>query len=320
MNSDTIVSEYISFSKQCINRYFKKILEENYHQEIVNILINNYIDSRYYSNSDNLPLTIRTNLNKAKASFKGADLQIADNVIKTFNFILYFDNVIECESSVKVVEAIANFRETVLSIKQNKSFNDSLLEMVKEDLIKKKEFLDSFDSDKFQFDCQLTNLDRVYDVSLNQSLKFPNVYSSRAIDKVFKSKDLAEKRSLVEYNYTALQVLRDLIQGNHYEYLVDYPSAISEKEEDFRKLFDVLDHEMLRKRISIKISFADFLKEKSKIYEYMREGFMFVACLDNSFIEDEANLNFLKIFKFIMVKRRNSFIDINNYKNVIKVE
>lgn len=317
---NNIVSEYINFSRQCINRYFKKILANQYEQEIVNKLVNNYIDSRYYSNNDNLSFLIRTNLSKASEEFTGGERKTADNVVKTFNFIMYFDNVIECESTVKVIEAIAGFRLNVLDIETDKAFEDSLLEMVKEDLIKKKEFIDSFDAKKFDFECNLTTKDGLYDVVINQNLKFPNVYNSVVIDKVFKSKDLADKRAQLEYNFTALQVLKDIIKGNYFEYLVSYPSGISTKEGDLEKLLAILDNEVLIDRISIKISFDDFMMEKDTIYEFMRKGYKFTTMLNNNFTEDDHNIRLLTVFKYIIVNRRNSFIEVNNYKNTIKVE
>lgn len=317
---NNIISEYINFSKQCINRYFKKILANQYQQEIVNKLVNNYIDSRYYSSSDNLSLLIRNNLNKASSEFTGADKELADNVVKTFNFILYFDNVIECESTVKVIEALANFRENVLKIAKESSFEEEFLEMLKTDLIKKKEYIDSFDAKKFDFECSLTTHDRLYDVTVNQNLKFPNVYNSAVIDKVFKSKDLADKRTVLEYKFTSLQVLKDLIKGVTYEYLVTYPSGISTKEGELEKLFAILDNEVLIERVSIKINFDDFINEKEVIYEYMRKGYKFAVILKNNFVEDETNTRLLTVFKYIIINRRNSFIEVNNYKNTIKVE
>lgn len=320
MNESNIVSDYIVFSKQCINKYFKIILDKDYNQDICNKLINLYIDTRYYSSNSNLPFAIRATLNNALTEFKGLDLKTALNVVKTFNFIMYFDNVTECDSVVKVIEALAEFRQNVLNIPSDKVFQEKLLETIKEDLIKKKEYIDAFDVDKFNFEQSLTNIDKVYNVILNQNLKFPNVYNSAVIDKVFKSKDLADKRALVEYNYTAHQVLKDIIKGNHYEYLVDYPREISKKEEEMDKLFNIFNNEVLIDRISIKINFDDFLKEKEKIYTYMRNGYKFAVQIDNKFIEDNHNLNLLKVFKYIIVKRRNSFIEINTYKNIIKVE
>lgn len=318
--NNNIITEYINFSKQCINHYFKLIMDKKYNKDIVNKLINVYIDSRYYTNTNNLPLTIRTNLNKASEEFKGADKDVASNVIKIFNFIMYFDNVVECESTVRVIEAIAKFRTNILDIKTNEKFNNTLLEVIKDDLIKKKEFIDTIDSDKFSFETLLTTKDKVYDVIVNQNLKFPVVYNSTVIDKVFKSKDLIDKRSIVEYNFTSLQILKDLISGSYYEYLITYPPKASANPEKLEQLFNIINNEMLLSRIVIKINFKDFLNEKEIIYEYMRLGYKFAAVLENGFIEDDYNLNLLRVFKYIIINRRNSFIDVNSYKNIIKVD
>lgn len=320
MKNGTIVSEYINFSKQCLNCYFQKILVQHYEQEIVKALINDYIDARYYFTSSNLPLNIRQALNKAKLKYKGQDALKAEKIVQTFNFIMYFDNVIEAESTVKIVEAISAFRQMVLGIEKEKDFNEELLNMVREDLIKKKDFLEGYSNDKFKFDTLLTTQARVYDVVLNQNLNFPNVYSPRVIDKLFNSKNIIEKRALVEYNYTALAVLKDIIQGNLAEYLVVYPENISETEEELKRLFGLLDHSILKRRVCIKIKFEEFLNEKNKIFNLMKDGYRFAVYLENSFVEDETNLNYLRVFKYIIINRRNSFVEINDYKNVIKVE
>lgn len=316
-----IVTEYINFSKSCINKYLKKILGKYYNQELSNRLLNVYINSRYYdeylSSNQDLAYNIKENLKGTKkAILNEENKKELENTMKVFEYIFYFDNVIECPSINEVIEEIEKFRKERLGINKNKKFNQDLFEMVKEDLIKKKEYLETIESKKFDFNFSLTNIRNLYDVKLNHNLKFPIVYNSVVIDKVFNSKDLAQRKSVVEFSYTALKVLKDIIKGNfEYKYLVQYPSAISKKKTLSKKMFSILDNDILKEKIFIKITYDDFNKEKDAIYGYMRNGYKFVIILDDDF--EEENLKLLSIFRYIMVSKNNSSKVINKYRNII---
>ncbi len=318
-----IITEYFNFSKTCVNNYLKKILGKYYDREIADKYIKVYMDTRYYGkySKDNIPFSdnVKNNLDYIYKLHERRDPEKKINYAnKAFGFIYYFDNVIECESINEIIDQIEVFRKDELGINKSKKFNTDLFEMVKEDLIKKKEYLDTINSEKFNFDYDATNLENVYDIRINQSLKFPAVYNSVMIDKVFNSSDLAQRRANIEFSFGALKVLKDIIRGIfNFEYLVQYPSDISNKKTLNKKLFSILDNDMLKDRVIIKIDYDDFLKEKESIYESMRIGYKYAVILNNSFEETESNIALLTVFKYIIVNSSNKYIFVDNYRNVI---
>ncbi len=321
-----IITEYFNFSKSCVNNYLKKILGKYYDRDTAERYLKVYMDSRYFGKyskeyvefSDN----VRNNLNYIYKLYERRDTdKKMYYTIKAFDFIYYFDNVIECESINKIIDEVETFRKDELGINKNKKFNNDLFEMVKADLIKKKEYLDTINSDKFNFDYDVTTMENVYEIRINQNLKFPVVYNSVMIDKVFNSADIAQRRATIEFAFGALKVLKDIIKGIFtFEYLVQYPSGISKKKTLYNKLFSILDNDILKDRVVIKINYTDFIEEKESIYENMRAGYKFAVVLDSSFKEDENNILLLKVFKYIIAQGNNQFRFLDNLRNVIYME
>lgn len=315
-----IVSEYINFSRVCINRYLKTILKNLYDEEIASSLTNCYIETRYYKSPSNLALTITNTLNNYASKYYGSDKIKAENIIKTFNFIMYFDNVFETDSVLKVINALSAFRIEVLKIPVDNRFSPGMLEMVKNDLISKKEYLDSFLTPKFDFITTLTDKDNIYDIIINQNLKFPNIYSPTVINRVFKGKELESKRIPMEWTFASLTVLKNIISGTYHNYLVSFPNTLLEEKEKLESLMNIFDQELLLQRITIKLLFKDFKSNKELFYNYLKKGYNFALILDQDFEENEENESYLKLFKYLIVNRRHKFKVLEQYNNVIRMD
>ena len=324
--NNNIITEYFNFSKTCVNNYLKKILGKYYDRETGEKYLKIYMDTRYYGKYFNKNISffdnVKNNMNyiyKLNASVD-KDKKIY-YTIKAFEFIYYFDNVIACDSINEIIDEIETFRKEELGINKNKKFNADLFEQVKEDLIKKKEYIDTINSDKFNYDYNMTNLEDVYDVRINQNLKFPVVYNSVMIDKVFNSKDLAQRRAMIEFSFAALIVLKDIIKGVFdFEYLINYPSEISTKKTLYSRLMSILNNEILKERITIKINYSDFLQEKEIIYNEIRHGYKFAVILDSEFRDTEEDAALLPVFKYIIVSKKKNYMHLNNYRNIIYLE
>lgn len=320
-----IINEYIDFAKNCINKYAKKILGKHYNQNVVNRLLKVYVDSRYYdvylSSGKDLAFNIRENLKNVSEKLKRQENHDeVDYALETFDYILYFDNVLECESINEKITEIEKFRKERLGINKNKKFNIDLFETVKDDLMKKKEYIESIDNKKFEFNCELTNINNLYDVKITQNLKFPVVYNSAVIDKIFNSSEISQRKAAVEFAFSALKVLKDVIKGDfNYKYLVQYPGGISKKKVLNNKLYSILNNDMLREKVIIKIEHSDFKKEKEIIYENIRKGYKYAIIIDDTFVENEDNIKLLSVFKYI-IKNKNTKEGIEKrYKNIIYI-
>lgn len=320
-----VITEYINFSKICVNKYLKKILGKHYDQELVNRLLIVYVNSRYYdvylSSGNNFALNIRENLQDTRSAIENNEnKEQVDFILEAFEYMFYFDNVLECESINEKIEEIEVFRKERLGINRSKKFSGDLFNMIRDDLIKKKEYIDTIDNKKFDFDYSLTNIRNLYDVVLNQNLKFPIVYNSAVIDSIFKSDELSQRKAMVEYSFAALKVLKDIIKGNfEYKYLVKYPGGISRKKTLHKKLSTMIDNDILKEKVLIKINYDDFLKERDAIYTDMRRGFKYVVILNEDFEDNVDNVKLLSVFKYIIMKKNQSFNGKDRFSNIIYI-
>ncbi len=320
-----IINEYINFSKSCVNKYLKKILGKHYNQNIVSRLMKVYVDSRYYdvylSSGKDLAFNIRDNLfNLSEKLKKQENPKEVEYTLGCFEYVFYFDNVIECESINEKIAEIEKYRKEKLGINKNKKFNIDLFNTIKDDLIKKKEYIETIDNKKFEFNCELTNILNLYDVTITQNLKFPVVYNSAVIDKIFNSSEISQRKSAVEFAFAALKVLKDVIKGDfNYKYLVKYPGGISKKKILNNKLYSILDNDMLREKVIIKIEYSNFKKEKESIYEKIRKGYKFAVILDDSFVENEDDIKLLSVFKYILLRKDSRKEVEKRYKNIVHI-
>ena len=104
--ASNIVKEYIDFSKKNITKYLKIILEQDYSKEIIEPLLDTYINVRYYNNYDIKYKVFESNINyymKQKAIKINEEkeeeyISKVKKIFYLFKYILYFDNVLEYES------------------------------------------------------------------------------------------------------------------------------------------------------------------------------------------------------------------------------
>ena len=72
----------------------------------------------------------------------------------------------------------------------------------------------------------------------------------------------------------------------------------------------------LMEKISMKIRYENFLENKEKIYELMRNGYKFAIILDNSFKVNYKNIEDLNMFKYIIInKNLKHYKEIQDFKN-----
>ena len=64
--------------------------------------------------------------------------------------------------------------------------------------------------------------------------------------------------------------------------------------------------------MNLKINYGDFIKNKAKVFELIKEGYKFVLVIDNEF-EDVEELRKLQMFSFIIVEKH-----LKCYKQIAK--
>ena len=240
--ANNIAREYIDFSKKNITKYLKIILDKYYAKKIVDPLLEVYINVRYYNNEDIKYKNFTSNINYylRQKAIEMKENEDEDTIFKIkntfylFKYILYFDNVEEYESLKKVILEIDEYRNEELGL-NDETFIDSLYELVKENESRKDKYLKSFDSEKFSVSLIKTNNKKVYQVKLDNTIKFNRIYSEYSINKVYSEGIVNEQKSFITYYLTSKIILENAIKGEFdTNLIVDFPISIFEKEQKLR--------------------------------------------------------------------------------------
>lgn len=302
--SCNIVNEYIDFSRKAIKKYVKMILERYYDQDLFDDVINAYINTRYYDMYQNVDDRFKVNivyyLKKALEKVKDDDTykNKARYMFHTFKYILYFDSVIECDSIRPIIHEIYDYRKKLGLIDED--FESKFYNVLKDDLLAKKNFINSFNDKNFNVDYVKIEK-QVFDCNLVHNIKFSKIYSDYAINKVFDSKEIGEQKLFVTYSLLGCKVLQDIIKGNFTkEYLVDYEVSLKNKPKKKKKLLNIIDNDIVKEKVFLKIPFSKFMEDKDEIYSLTKAGFKIAIILDSSFVFEYENVMLLKVFSYII--------------------
>lgn len=316
--ANNIAKEYIDFSKKNIIKYLKVILEKYYNKTLVDSLLEEYISVRYYNNEERKFKSLEANLNyylkeKSKVLNSDADEEMSFRIKNTFylfKYILYFDNVLECESLKEKILEIDEFRNETLCLNDT-LFVDNFYKLVKENELRKAKYLKSFDNEKFLLDVFKTNNSKVNKLKLNNTIKFNKIYSDYSIDKVYNEGIVNEQKIFILYYLSSLLILKNVINGEYDKnYIVDFPISIFDKEQKLNRLINIIDNELVKNNIIIRFKYSDYLLYKEKISIWIKEGFQIAIEIDDKYNYDDSSKIWLDIFKYIIIdKNKQNYFD-----------
>ena len=298
-----IASEYISFSQNSIKKYLMLILDHYYDQSIFDDMINAYINTRYYNLypviSDKFEENIVYYLKKSVLNIDDKFKDKARYMFKMFKYVLYFDGAFECDSVRKLISEIKMFRLIELKLSDS-NFESKLYNMLEEDLIAKKNFLDSFSDKNFTMN-YLKLKDKIFYCVLDHNLKFSKLYSDYAIEKVFSNKVISEQKLFVSYSLACVKALEDIIKGDFDKiYILDYVFSLVSKPKKNQRLLKTIDNDIIKEKLVLKIKYSDYLTNHEAVYELTRSGFKIALEIDSSFEFTDDNNKLLKIFAYII--------------------
>lgn len=321
--ANNIAKEYIEFSKKNIAKYLKIILAKYYSRAIVDPLLEEYINIRYYNSEDKKFKSLESNLNyylkeKSKVLNEEADEETSFKIKKTFylfKYILYLDNVIPYESLKEIVLEIDEYRNETLWLNDN-SFAEDFYKLVKENETRKEKYLKSFNNEKFFIEAFQTSNKKVYKLKLNNTIKFNKIYSDYSKNKVYNEGIVNEQKILILYYLTSKLILENVIKGQFDEnFIVDFPISIFEKEQKLNRLINVIDNELIKNNIIIRFKYNDYQLNKEKINTWIKEGFQVAVEIDDKYNYDEKSKIWLDIFKYIIIdKNKQNYF---NQENII---
>ena len=306
-----VVEEYIEFSKKNIFKYLKLILEKYYDKEIAQNLVETYINIRYY-NTDQKTKNLEKNINYY---LKQKVTEILDEekeekikiIFYVFKYILYFDNVKEYEKNI--IEEIVEYRKSISL--ENNGFKEEITKLIKENEKRKQKYLEAFKSDHFLLDQIKTNKKNVYFVELKNNIKFNKIYSSYSINKVYNSGLVNEQKDFIIYYQISIEILKNAIIGNfNQEYIVDFPLSIFKKKQKTIRLFDIINNEMIKNNLILKLTYSSYLENKEQINEWIKEGYKVAIIIDEKYNYEEKEKMWLEIFNYVIVEQeKKGFFD-----------
>ncbi len=318
-----IMNEYIEITKKQISTYLKLVFEDKYDENINNIYIEKYINSRYYNFfSDSESTTIRTIiLNELKKTQEYAisnnfyNKEIIEKIHVFFCYVLYFDDVVYCKDIRTKIVKIAKLRKRILN-KEDDLFEQNLYNEMIEANENKEKLLSKFDTKEFFL--KITNYkqkNNIYRVNLKYNFKFPMEYSEMAINKVFNTGITSEDKLTIEYYLIVVQVIKDIIRQNFKkQYIVEFAASLLIKSKKIKSILNCIDNSAIQDKISLKIRYEDFLQNKEPVYDLMREGYRFCVILDDSFEINYKNMENLKMFKYVILDK-----ELQNYNEIMQL-
>lgn len=321
--ANNVAKEYIEFSQKNITKYLRIILDKYYSRAIIDPLLEEYINIRYYNNEDKKYKNLEANINyylkeKAKTLLEDPTEEETFKIKSTFylfKYILYLDNVLPYESLKEIVLEIDEYRNETLWLNES-NFTDDFYKIVKENEKRKEKYLKSFNNEKLFIEVFPTSNKKVYKTKLKSTIKFNKIYSDYSLNKVYNEGIVNEQKTLIQYYQTSKLILENAIKGNFdINYLVDFPVSILKKEQKQNRLINIIDNELIKNNIIIRFKYSDYQENKEKINIWIKEGFQIAIEIDDNYNYDEASKIWLDIFKYIIIdkNKKNYF----NQENII---
>lgn len=323
--SCNLIKEYVDFSKNNLEFYTKMIMGKYFDGDIFAKYLDTYVNVRYY---DCEPW-VRKNFNN-HITYYLSKIYDRDNtdtskfILELFKKYYYIDNVIDFDYKKDVnnyVQMLNKIRIEKLGINESE-FIKEFSELIINNENKRLEFIANFNNSDFYLDINKINNKNIYNVNIKHKVSVPKIFSDYAINKVWNSKLITENKLQVEYYLLNQLVLKNIINGDfNYNYFVDIATSLFEKEDKLRRVLNIIDNDIAKEVITIKINYKDFNKYKEVIFSYIKEGYKFAIVLDDSYLEDNSNKTILDIFKYIIITDDKYISEkIKSFNNIITLE
>ncbi len=318
----SVMSEYIKITQEGIIKYLKLVFERKFNKQICDSYIKTYIDVRYYNvnekgNQQTLRREILESLKEKKKRLivdNKAKQKLIEDIEMFFIYVLYIDKVTPYKTIDYLVKNICRLRVKILK-KEDEKFRKALKDFIEEDIKRKEQFLEKFNSKVFTL--KLSNYNSINDVqrvSLKYNIKFSEIFSTTAIERAFNTGTTNEDKLFVEYNMISTQIIKDIIKGNFKkQYIVEFADSLFEKKQKIVRLLNIIDNAAVQDKLSLKIKHETFIKNREEAYELLRSGYKIALVADETIDTDRAELEKLKMFKYILINK-----DAPYYEEIIR--
>lgn len=295
------IEQYTNYIENSLFTYFKYLLGKTYKYSIVKIFITKYIEVRYFNISIYKDKNLSDKLGKefkliAKELMKEdeTDSELIKNICALFAYVLYFDDVCEYTDINILIDSL--FEENyVLALPEIKTEFKNFIE----ETIKKKETYHKLFITK-EFELKYKRYKKnVYKVTIENNIDIGKLYSDYAKEKAFNEGLINEDKIYVLIRLLSEKILQDAIKSNFSTiYIIDVPATFFTKTKKYKRLLSMLDNDLIRNRINIKVTYETYTNYKEKINDSIKSGISFALELDKTF--DNA-FNTLVLFKYVII-------------------
>lgn len=297
-----IVNKYIDFVRDNFLNFFRLVLGNRYQKNLTQIFIDKYIDVRYYNETNYL--TTKDFINRINkelidlAEKIGKDDNIEDikDIVALFGYLVYFDDVCVVEEEVELINVLID--DELIRVSNKDTTRAEVITWYKKFKDGKEQFNSALSTKDFAL-LEIKIYKKLHYLTLEHNVKISNLYSEYAIDKAYNSGIINEDKLFITYILASILVLNNAINLDFSRfYLVPIASTLFEKEKKFARLLKVLDNQLCKKFISIRITYTDYKNNKRKIDDLISEGYSFGLELDSKYT---GNINELVLFPYIFV-------------------
>ena len=324
-----IMDTYLNFTEKKIKKYMKIIFSTYYDEEIVSEYLRTYINARYYNikNTENparaFYLRILDELNYKEDILmkrceeeaetldeKEFELNKISKTKEVFGYILFFDNVRNVEnfktidSIREIIQKMMEIVNVAFGIKKSKEIEDKLYKEITSDMLDKEVYLDKFETDEFVLRFENSEFkEELYYTVLEHNVKMPMQYSESAIEKVYNEGIIAEDKLQIEYILLSIVAIRDIINANFKDsYIAEFECTLFKKKQKLESILSIIGNQALQEKISLNITYSDYITNQKSVLEYTKKGYDFVITLDNS-IKSIEDVEKLKMFKTVIAPK-----------------
>lgn len=306
-----ISKDYVSFAKKNIYSYIKMIMGKYFDKAVFDMLLDTYINVRYYDMYERKYRDMVSNINyylRNKINKVVIDQDIAKKMCSLFKYIYFLDDVKKCADYKLLMLEINDYRKNIFRIDDSKfvlEFNN----LIRNNEKRKCKFLKELDSDKFKIKLNTTNKKSVYYCELEYNINFPKIYSEYAIDRVYHRGIINEDMLFITYYLVSSLILKNAINGVYdIDYIVGFSISLFDKEDKFSRLINIIDNEIVKNNFVISINYSDYLEHRYVVDSFVSNGFKIAIVIDNKFDYKERSVIWVNIFSYIITDN-----EVNNF-------
>lgn len=291
-----VMNTYLKFNRKRLINYSKIILEKYYNKTIFEGLIDTYFNLRYTELPSGLCAKVinKDLVKKAEILSKDNDVDDIKLILSYFPFIYYLDGFLKKDIDV-IVDKVNDFRFKQLNLEP---IDDELKSTWISDKKRIDKYLDSFDSKEFYLSTGKTRVKNLYKTEVMHLVKIPKLYSDYAIDKVYNRGIVLENKLFINYTMVSVLVLKDILNLGCNYYIVEFSKSLIEKEDKLKRLFNIIDNDIVKDRVILSVNENDFLEYRDSYLKYINEGYKFILYLsDDSSLKNDS---IRKVFSYVV--------------------